>query len=378
MKKLLSAFLSLILLFSLTGCFSYREVDRLSIVAGLAVDRTEDGQLLLTAQIMDFSPSTEESKAESKTVSAVGKTVFEAIRNMIEYTGQRLYWSHAHIVIIGEDAAKEGLLNILDWLLRDEEARLYMKLLVSKGQAKDIFECEPVSKTVTSVEINEKLTNGSYVSTFHSMELYQVVNLLRNDGVQLTLPAIQAVEENGEKLAKVSGCAYFDDDKLAGFLDGEETFDLLFLQNQVDGGILAKKQIGENDEANVSLEIKESTTFYDVSDGPSIKITVNTDVSIGETATTQNYISSPGREELQSEMEAYLEQRLTRMVERIQKELKLDISGFGEATRLLNLSQWQKYKDDWQSTFEQMNVEVECHINLLNSSHAIQPLEQKR
>ena len=37
-----------------TACWDYREVDKMTIVAGIAVDRAYDGELLLTFEAVDL------------------------------------------------------------------------------------------------------------------------------------------------------------------------------------------------------------------------------------------------------------------------------------------------------------------------------------
>ncbi|MFD2874847.1 hypothetical protein ACFTAO_00885 [Paenibacillus rhizoplanae] len=97
----LSSLLLLLLLLSLglTGCWNYAEVDDMAIVAGVAIDKNEDGKLLLTAEIVDTGGSADKAQAGYKMVSLSGNTMFEIVRNLISITGKKLFWSHAKAII---------------------------------------------------------------------------------------------------------------------------------------------------------------------------------------------------------------------------------------------------------------------------------------
>lgn len=52
----LAVMLCSLTVFTLSGCWNYREVDKLTTVAGIAIDKgVEDGQIKLTVEVVDGS-----------------------------------------------------------------------------------------------------------------------------------------------------------------------------------------------------------------------------------------------------------------------------------------------------------------------------------
>jgi len=96
-----------------TGCWNYREVDKLLIVAGVAVDKGVKYPFKVTAEIILIS-SGKDQKMTSKTISAEGTTMFDAVRNIISISGKKLYWSHSKVVIISKEIASEGVTKVID------------------------------------------------------------------------------------------------------------------------------------------------------------------------------------------------------------------------------------------------------------------------
>src|SRR4051794_23013200 len=101
----------------LTGCWNYKEIDKLAIVAGAAIDK-EDDQFLLTAEVVK-TKGEKDSKPESLKIEGRGKTIFDATRNINKVSGKRLYWSHAKVIIISQEVAREGIIPAIDLFNRD-------------------------------------------------------------------------------------------------------------------------------------------------------------------------------------------------------------------------------------------------------------------
>ncbi len=109
MRKMFRAVLLLAVLINtitLTGCWSYREIDQLAIVTGVAIDKGTSGDgYTVTVEIINFSSGGKEAKIGAKILEASGETIFDTVRNLIRISGKRLYWAHAAIVIISQDKA---------------------------------------------------------------------------------------------------------------------------------------------------------------------------------------------------------------------------------------------------------------------------------
>jgi len=115
LKKLYFLLIAFFSLFLMTGCWDYVEINKIDIVVGVAIDKDLETNLYhLTAELVDIGGSGKESKLMPKRVEGTGRTMFEAIRNMIKVSGKRLYWSHAKVVVISQDVAKDGIYPIIE------------------------------------------------------------------------------------------------------------------------------------------------------------------------------------------------------------------------------------------------------------------------
>jgi len=202
-------------IFLLVGCWNYSEIEEKSIVAGLGIDRNRNnGKFILTVEIVNLAGKDGESTLTSEIISIEGKSIFDAVRNLITRTGRKPYWSHAKVLIIGEDIAREGIIPILDWINRDAEVRSDIWIVASKGKtAREIFETDPELSEIICFEINEILKSRDAVTKFSHEEVWQFIDDISTEGLNSMIPTIIEVEEFGKNTFRVYGTNVFKDDK---------------------------------------------------------------------------------------------------------------------------------------------------------------------
>ena len=149
MKKVFLLFISIITIFSLSGCGNYAELNNLSIVTAVAFDKKDDQYELsfLIANSPKSQTSSKEGEAKTTVYSSTGDTIAEASKSIEQIVPKQIYLGHINVVIISEDIAKEGFTNIADWLLRNPQSRKKFYLL----QAKDVS-AKNILKIVSPLE----------------------------------------------------------------------------------------------------------------------------------------------------------------------------------------------------------------------------------
>lgn len=224
-----------VIILILSGCWSRKELNELAIVSTLSLDKIED-RYKVTAQVLNVN---ELAGAEQTTRLALavyeeeGDTIFEAIRNITQHSPRKLYLSHLRLVIIGEELAKEGIKNALDFLARDHELRMDYFLTISKtGEASKLLkiltpiERIPAQKIYNTIEVSEAVwapTSGVQMDEF----LMKMTSLGGNP--ILTIINYKGDLEKGGKIANVEtvnsdteliigNLAAFKGDKFAGRL----------------------------------------------------------------------------------------------------------------------------------------------------------------
>lgn len=380
MKNLRMYLLILILIFnmfSLSGCWNYREIEDLAIVSGLAFDKQGDNYIV-TTEIVDIKGG-KNSKISTILISSEGTTIFDAVRKSIRKSGKRLYHSHAEIVIISTQLAKEGIIPILDWINRDAEQRYTLHFLVSKEKsAKEILEQHPMTSDILSFELNNMLKSQKNLSSALDIEQWQFLNDFAAMGISATLPTINITIDSDKLTPEITGTALFKEDKLVGFLDGDDTKTLMFIKNKIKDGLLVNKEYKDNSETRISLEIFKNTTKIKPSylNGKfTFEININTNVAIDEIGGRVNYAEEPELTKLKKDFEATLENSIKTLVKKVQEQYDIDVFGFGKAVKLDMPGVWKKVESQWNDIFKNIDVEVHSTINIKNSALQQKPVK---
>ena len=122
-KKGYGIFLVLFFIFPvlLTGCWNNRDLTEMNFVAGMGLDRTEEGKVLMTVQVVEPAAIISEAKAQSAQPKPVivksyeGETIFEAIRGILYNFDKKLFFSTAQVLILGERLSQDDIEKILDF-----------------------------------------------------------------------------------------------------------------------------------------------------------------------------------------------------------------------------------------------------------------------
>ncbi|MDM5327006.1 Ger(x)C family spore germination protein [Neobacillus sp. CF12] len=366
-------------LFFISGCWNYREIDQLAIVAGAAIDKQDD-KYLVSAEIVNVTGG-KEAKVSPKVVTGIGDTIFDAIRNTIKISGKQLYWAHSEILIISQEIAREGVVEVIDLFARDPETRMSSNLLISKEKtAKEILEQQSITTEIQSSQINKMLMSQKGLSKAPVIAIYQFVNNLADNTRSAVLPAISNKKTQGKSETELFGSAVFKKDKLSGFLNGEDTKYFLFVLNKVKGGLLIQKEKLEGSDVKVSLEIFADKTYTKIkpvySNGKlTMKLDVFVNVAIGELEGSKNYMNEPGRTKLQKAAEKSLEDNINRVIKKVQNEYNSDIFEFGRIVQDERPDVWKELEDDWEKIYKDLEVKVKAEIIIKDSSLLLKPIK---
>ena len=374
MKKIRIALLTFIILMNsifASGCWNYREVDELSIVAGMAVDKGIENQFQMTVEIVQIS-SGKDTKMTSKTITVEGKTMFDAARNLISLSGKRLYWSHAKVLILSKEIASEGVTKIIEWYTRDAETREEVNILISEEEsAKAIFDAQGTTEDIKSFVLGEIIKNQASLSKAPTTDILKFDIESKTKGISTVIPAISLKKTDGKMIPQIMGTAIIKNDKLVGFLNGEETKDLIFIRNEVRGGLLVEEMQTKDEPTLVSLEIfKSKTKVTPVVDNKDIKINLDIDTiaAIDEIGGAENFIDDEGRMKLEQSAENTLEKRIESLINKIKLEYDADIFGFGAKLWEDKAQVWNNVGNNWEEIFKDLRVNVKARVHIKNSA----------
>ncbi|MFZ5974154.1 MAG: Ger(x)C family spore germination protein [Bacillota bacterium] len=362
---------------SMSGCWNYRDIEDIAVAVGMAVDKTDDGAYLLTTEIAH--PSDKELK--SYRIQAKGKTIFDCMRNTGEKLENKAYWSNAQVMILSQEVAKEGLLPVLDIAERNRELRPTLQLIVSREKtARELLETQGIATSILSAELASILKNSEQnISRARVPALYKVVDDICSEGKTVSLPAVKKVQDGNKEVNELDGTAVFSQQGLVGFLSDEESKALLFIQNEIRGGLLTVRDTGSAAKnPYITLEIRNNETIMKperINGSLVMHITMKSDVVMGENDTGRAYDGEYGSGYLQRQAQAMLEESVRSLVRRVQQEYNADIFGFGSVVRSDMPALWKEIGPDWYNGgFRNLTVNVTSQIRIIDNGLLKEPV----
>lgn len=375
-KKLFLVLETVLLLTVLSGCWNYEEIEKDTIVAGIAIDKGTGGyKYHLTYEVLSLLGGKDQS-IKPVLFASDGNSISDAIRNAVTMSDKKLYFSDCKIIVVSKAIAEEGITPLLDFLLRDAEPRITLLLAVSdENTAADIFNIqlktnEPVSYKITGLLQQSKDVLGHV----QSVPLYQVYNILNSDSQALTLPNVRIVKVEGDTEPQSTTNLVFRGDKIAGPMPVEECLYYLILKNKVSSGIIMTGTVPGK--KNIALEILNSRTeLTPVVSGNhvtmKIQVKINADISEENDA---NKIYSVGNGEFRL-IEAAASKTVTEGVQNVildmQKNFGADVFGFGLKINQEKYDDWEKIAPDWSRIFPDMKCDISTDVKIINSATAL-------
>lgn len=354
----------------LTGCWNRIEINDIAIVSAIGLDLVEGDKLRLSLQVAIPSKlgSTGggggESGKSTIIISETGATVSEAYRNIQGKLPRRIFFSQSRVLLIGEDLAKKGVSNIIDFHTRYAEPRINSFIMFTKGKASVVINSMPKFESISAEETKElaKLNVGLkiYVRDF--------LNMLLTDGLEPFAPQfrLEPLEVNTKnktgKIQAVNGVAVFKKDKLIGWMDAVETRGLLWLRNEVKTGVITIKVPKEDGGGNISTEIfRTDTKIVPILKNGKLKLTINViaELSVIENDSQLTMFDTKVIKDIQRDIEKEIRDRVQLVVDIMQKEYQSDIFGFGQYVYKKYPKEWNtNYKKNWEQEFAQLEVTI--------------------
>lgn len=373
-KRLLAILLSFLLALTLCGCWNYRGLDQVDIVVGIAIDfDKETNEFMINYEVADLMGAEKEGNIKGTLIESRGKTLFDATRNAKRKEAHKLFFGSAYIVIISQDVAREmGIIPVLEWFLRDGECRETMCVALSQlDSAKAILESQEEKRGIISANLHDIIMEDSQItaSSIH-VRLYEIYSLFKSPRRSAMLPALNKSQDGENQPYQLNGSAVCKEDKLVGFLTPEESKSALFVEGELEGGILTLSMTGGQTD-DMSLEIFDSSTkksFTYEQGKVKVSIETNTDVAIAENQSQLDTEDEEVIKKVEDDAAQKIEKSITDLIARTQIEYKADVFGFGELIYKHDLPLWRRLESSWDELFPTVEVEVTSKVNVINTA----------
>src|SRR5690554_5832235 len=166
MRRIYLWVIFLLFLLSISGCWDNMDINERSFTSAIGLDKGEDSGVEISLQVIRpniIRANQEGGTSESAmwVSSTKGDTVFDAIREQLKTIHRKPFYSHLRVIIIGEELAKEGIRDVLDFFVRDHEVRITPKIIIAKGiKAKEIVSANSKLESIPALHLEGVLEIG--------------------------------------------------------------------------------------------------------------------------------------------------------------------------------------------------------------------------
>jgi spore germination protein KC len=354
----------------LTGCWNYRDLDNINFVAGIAVDEWEGDGYELTLELINTATIKEGSGEDTLIVSAVGDTIYEAIRNAKKKVFNDLYFGSMRTIIVNEKLARgQCVLDIIDYFVQDTQTRETTVLVISREEsAGKLMTAKGLDASNISLEIaNIVEENEDIDSRCKSVHLYEAYNYVMAKGLELVLPTFNLVKNDDKEVVEINGIGIFQGDKLIDFLTPEETHYFLIATDSQTRGALSFPMTDTGD--LVSLEIVKCNNKPKVhyADGKvSVFVTVDLEYKVVEVPKEIKPVSDKTLEEINKQVERVLADRVVEVFRKTQAYPGLDIYGYGNQLYENQFRLWSGIKDQWGELYKEADYQIRVNATNVN------------
>ncbi|WP_075363618.1 Ger(x)C family spore germination protein [Desulfosporosinus metallidurans] len=381
------------------GCWDQRDVSNLAIITVLGFDRITDEDGVDKWQVSSFVMQAGKAEVGGGGAGAGGReakpeivwrgkglTISEAIRDFTKRSPRFPFFADTYSVIIGERAAKEDLLSIIDYLNRLREYRPGSYVMIAKGDASPLFETEPEASISVSRNLKE-LAQGSAESTgiAGGVKLMDFTSNLLSTDRDPVAPEVRLInpqEKRGEELAGpkkavlVEGIGIFKDAKLVGWLDKEEAIGYNLITNEINRGAVTIRVQKEGKWFAFLVEkSKPKIKATLIEDKLNINVTIEVKGRIIEDNGVDLAPSEIGQ--IEHTISEQIGQMVTHSIEMLQG-YEADCLGFSEKLHRYSPNDWKKIKSHWRELFASANVVVQVIATVENTGRLGQRLELKK
>lgn len=359
MKKIKFLLLMLTIFLS-TACFNYRELNSIVIATACGVD-IKDDKYLLTVQIANTikesaDSNTSSNQAKFMVYESEGKTIQEAFRKILLKLPRKIYGQHMNLFVIGEELAKKGIVDVLDFGFRDSEFnKQSLVAIVKNDTANNLLKTITPIQTLNSENIVEMIeTNNKYSGTVIPVKYEDLIKSYLSDKEDIYLPALSINNnknsDDSENLKstdikseiKLDGTSLFKNDKLVGFLNNTESIYLTFFKNNINVTVITPKCDSSN---YMSLEILKSKTKIGIKNN-NMTISVSGDAVITEVPCQFDINKYDDIKKIENIVNLEIKNGINDVINKTTNTYKTDVIGYRNLYYKYNNKFYQKNKDN--------------------------------
>ncbi|WDV98047.1 Ger(x)C family spore germination protein [Brevibacillus parabrevis] len=348
----------------LGGCWDRVEINDVALVTAVAMDFVSDRAVELSVQV--FVPRSlsggDGGANEAMTLirSAEGVNIADAMSKVQLKIPRKVFWGHCKVYIYGQELARHGLEEYIDYYARHPEPRNRAFMYVSKGKASELLKIMPPLERY-SAEVVRKL---SELEVGLEVTLLDLQKMFASPTNAAALPMIDMMKPPKKERPQATnpylfGTAVFKNGKMIGTLSDRTTQGVLWLRDEVSSTTVTIKI--KDERGFVSLNpIREKTKLTPLIENGKWKMLVDIetegDIVQNGTKLTLNTPEQIARAE--EGMREDIQTRIRLALSQVQKEFKADIVNFGREFHRKYPKEFAAVRENWDQVFSELEVET--------------------
>lgn len=358
----------IMLLLSLSGCIHTIGIKERGLIQAIGID-WENNEFVVTVQIFDAAgtggPSTfDVTKENDILLQSRGETISDALKNLSQKQGKRMFLGNNKIIVLGDSILKEGYENVIDFFLATNESRSKTLVVAAENKASDIVTAQLKGGIVPANAIELATNNSKNSSYTTNSTMVNLVTPMQIKGLGGCLP-IMAINKdvNEEEVLEIIGGVVTDDSKEVVKIDIRQTRGIMWLTSGIKQSLL---QINDDKIGPISIVAKNSkckikTKIIDGSPVFDIKITTNADIK----EVVQDYeISEEVLHDIEIRLAQTIYDEITESIRLIYYENHVDVFNFCRYLKKYQPEYWKSIENKYSDIMESVrfNIEVICEF----------------
>ncbi|TYS63572.1 Ger(x)C family spore germination protein [Sutcliffiella horikoshii] len=358
----------------LSGCVAQKPLEELGLITAMGYDN-EDDMVKGTIIYYEFDPLHPNNTKMVTTLAHTSKGIRQK-ENLA--SSRRLVSGQLRVAIYGEELAKGGIISIIDTLSRDAEIGTMSFLAVSKPQAHDLLQMSQDSEDVTNAGtfLYDLITQNVNGDTLLSPTLHEFMQCYYSEGRDPVLPLLNFKDNT----IIIEGLSLFQDDKVVGELDSNDSFYIKLLLDPFEAGnteiTIPKEQLKEfiltsnnkqEDSVFVSLDHLRSDTAIKLKDKqvPSYSIEINVKTRMQEISENYDLGNPEAIKKLEEAIGKDMEGKLMQVLEK-SREMGADPVGFGNYYRA-KVGYDSFSKEEWRERYQNAKYTIRINVEILRT-----------
>lgn len=381
------SFLCTILLL-LTGCWNYSELEDQSIVSAIGID-TEGDNFIVSVEVVNAAKNSNSQSggAVSDESAAViyetkAKTIREALNKMVLISPYRMYIGHMSLLVIGEETARKGIAELIDFFLRDIESRKTFALVIAKeAKAVEVLKIlSPIENIMGNKIFASFESMNNYYGSISNLTFEEFITSLFTEGLESTIAAVEikglvnkgASNENLTKpdpdtTVSIYGTGVFKDYKLIGYINEREAIYYSIIRGKIPTTVISFKCDDENYASVIVDNIKTSLEVKPDKDIPKVEIEISGSAALTEINCDIDIKKHENITKLHRMANRKLEKDIAEVIDKI-RQLNVDVFGFGEQLYRNEYQYWKSKKKNWNTIFPKIEPKITSKIEIERTS----------